>query len=77
MAPAVSNKAIELPTRPPNVTTLLARARWLKGNQREISNPLDGYAPASAKPHAQRTITKASSPVIKPVNAVQSDHSPM
>ena len=41
MAPAVSHKAIELPTRPPNVTTLLARARWLKGNQREISSPLE------------------------------------
>ena len=77
MAAAVSHKAIELPTRPPNVTRLFARANWWNGNQREISNPLDGYAPASARPQAQRTITKARSPVTKPVNAVQSDHREM
>ena len=69
-----ATRPCELPTRPPK-PRVLARARWSNGNQREISSPLAGYAPASAKPHAQRTtITRARLPA-KPVNAVQTDHS--
>ena len=42
MALAVSHRASELPIRPPKATTLLARPRWVKGNQRVTSRLLAG-----------------------------------
>jgi hypothetical protein len=74
IAQAVNPSANAFPIRPPIATNPLARARPTVPNHEPTNRVIAGYAPASANPHAIRTITKAANPCTHPVIAVHTDH---
>src|SRR5262245_27175256 len=55
-------------------TTLVARARCVAGNHREMLEAAPGYAPASPAPNRKRVTSRVNKLLARPVKAVNADH---